>query len=135
MGKLVTLLCLLIFLPALVLSADMEFTVQPIVTSRDFDRLLEYVNGHISEKEKFERSFCQSLKPGLSHKEVSLLWHKYFSSGYSGGREVDARSTESVDYTIMKCGDSSIFLFFNNDALYGWSQPSWVKVNGRILTE
>ncbi|MGD0282821.1 MAG: hypothetical protein ABSB95_10710, partial [Dissulfurispiraceae bacterium] len=110
--------------------------LQPIMVSRDFSLLNKFVNEHAEEKGASEGiSFYMSLSPGLSQKDVSLLWHKYSASGFTGGSEIDANSKESVDYMIMKCGDSRAFLFFKDDKLYGWSKPSWVKVNGKLLKD
>ncbi|MBF0559004.1 MAG: hypothetical protein HQL08_09510 [Nitrospirae bacterium] len=136
MGKIAIILFILFYFPPAVVSADLEFMLQPVMVSRDFSLLNKFVNEHAEEKGADGLiSFYRSLTPGMSHKAVSLLWHKYSSSGFAGGSEIDANSKESVDYMIMKCGDSSVYLFFKDDKLYGWSKPSWVKVNGKLLKD
>ncbi|MGD0283459.1 MAG: hypothetical protein ABSB95_13980 [Dissulfurispiraceae bacterium] len=133
MGRFVIILFALFSFPLAVVSAGLEFLVQPVMVSRDFSSLNNYVNEHAVGNGESELVFYHSLRPGLSHKDISLLWHKYSFSGFTGGRENDANSKESVDYMIMKCGDGRVFLFFKDDKLYGWSKPSWVKMNGKLL--
>ncbi len=130
------MLFILFFTPLAVLSADMASFVQPVMISRDFRLLNQYASERVEEKGEPElASFYRSLSSGLSQKDVILLWHKYSSSGFTGGRENDANSKESVDYMIMKCGDGRVFLFFKDNKLYGWSKPSWVKINGKLLRD